>query len=522
MVKLHTTQREHESLDERRQWNVQTVFIILFMCLGSVSYAYSISVISTTLGQPSFLEYMKLDTAHNAEALIGAITSLYFAGGFFGLITCEYIADRWGRKPAIAVGAMITMISIAILAGSVNVAMFIVFRFINGFGSLMLAMLVPLWITECAPPNVRGSFAQLNGVLLQVGYILSSYIGVGFFFYEKGGHNVWRAPLALGCLPCAILLAGLWWIPESPRFLLLKYRHEEASKIIARLHSTSNDDDNNEFVQKEIFQMRKQIDLDRTLDASWIEMVRRPSYRKRVLMAVFIVFSITASGGLVISIYAPTLYRNLGYPPEKQLLFNAGMVATSLAGGVGCIFYTERMRRPTLIGIGLILCAIIVACYTALSKVYVDTPNTSGLNAAVAMTYIFFVAYGGFIEGPYYYYAPELFPTHLRAKGMTVTVGTFTLLSIMWAQVAPTAIANIGWRFFLIFIILSLVGGVVIWATFPNTQGKTLEEVAALFGDDDLVAVYQKDMHIDPLTHQVIEDIHVDEEKQAASAVLVE
>ncbi|EXJ77940.1 hypothetical protein A1O3_09099 [Capronia epimyces CBS 606.96] len=521
MVKFHTTQREIESVGPGRQYNVKTVLVILFMCFGSVSYAYSVSVISNTLGQPSFLEYMGLNTNPNAAAIIGAIPSLYFAGGFFGAICCEYIADRWGRKPAIAVGAVTTLISTAILAGSVNIAMFIAFRFINGFGALMLAMLVPLWITECAPPGVRGAFAQLNGVLLQVGYILSSYVGVGFFYYKGAGENVWRAPLALGCLPCLVLLAGLWWTPESPRFLLLKGRHEQALKITARLHSTASNA-NHEFVQKEMYQMRKQIELDRTLNASWVELLRRPSYRKRVFMAIFIVFSITGTGGVVIATFGPSLYEGLGYSPAKQLLLNAGIFATSIVGGLACVFYTEHMRRPTLIGIGLILCAVVVACFAALSKVYIGTTHKAGQAAAVSMTYLFFVAYGAFVEGPYYYYAPELFPTHLRAKGMAITIGTFTLFSIMWTQVTPTAIKNIGWRYFLVFIILSFVGGVIIWAFFPNTQGKSLEEIAALFGDDDLVVVYQKDVHVDLEAHRVVAEIHGEQEKQDVTGTLEE
>ena len=521
MVKLHPNQVELEGAERGRHFTASTVFLVLFMCLGSSAYSYSISVISNTLGQPTFLAYMGLDTDENAASLIGVIVSMYYAGGFFGVVLVNPIADRWGRKPAIAVGATITLLSGAIEAGSVNLAMFIVFRFLNGAGALMLAMMVPLWITECAPANVRGAMAQLHGVLIQIGYILSSYVGVGFYHDKSAGANVWRGPIAIGCLPCLLLLAGLWWIPESPRFLLLRGRHEDALKVALRLHSTPNDP-NHEFVHKEMFQMRRQIDVDRTLNSSWLELLRRPSYRKRVLMTIFVMFSVNASGGIVIANFGPTLYKNLGYGPSKQLLLNAGIFAASLAGGAACVFYTERVRRPTLIGIGLILCAVIVACYTALSTVYIGTTNKAGQGAAVSMTYIFFIAYGACVEGPFYYYAPEFYPTHLRAKGMTITIGTFVLLSIMWTQVTPIAIANIGWRYFMIFSILSCFGGIVIWIWYPNTQGKSLEEIAALFGDDDLVVVYQKDVHIDHESHKIVAEIHVEHEKQVITEEIEE
>lgn len=101
---------------------------------GADNHRYAGSIIGTTLGQPSFLEYMGLATNPNATGLIGTMTGLFYAGGVFGCILNAYLADKIGRKLTIMTGAIILTIGTACLSGSVNVAMFIVFRFFVGMG----------------------------------------------------------------------------------------------------------------------------------------------------------------------------------------------------------------------------------------------------------------------------------------------------------------------------------------------------------------------------------------------------
>jgi sugar porter (SP) family MFS transporter len=504
-----------------RHFRASMVFIVILMAFGSVAYAYSGGVIATTLGQPSFISYMGLDKSSNATALLGATGSLYYAGGFFGSLFSNWMADRYGRKPAILVGLIIVLLSAALCAGSVHIAMFIVFRLTSGFGALMLSMTVPLWISECVPPEVRGAFSQLHGSAVDLGYLLAGYIGVGFFFHVPDGHNAWRGPQALGCLFCLPLLVGLWFVPESPRFLLMKGREEEATNVVRRFHSGPGDTEH-QFANMELIQMRKQIELDRTLPSSWMDIFKRPSYRKRLLMAIYLVFSIQATGSQVLTIYATTIFKNLGYSPAKQLLLQAGLFAMNWPLATICIFYTEKFRRPTLITAGMVGMTITLVCYTALIANFLNSENKSGQIAATAMVYIFFACYAAAVEGPFYYYTAEMFPTHLRAKGMALQATTFCWTSILWAQSGPTAIANIGWRYFIIFIVLTATGGAVIYFYFPDTRGKSLEEITALFGDDDLVVLYQRDIHLDLDHNAVVAEIQPSEGKAEITEKLTE
>lgn len=505
--------------EKRRPIRGSTVLVVIMMTFGSVAYAYSGGVIATTFGQPSFISYMGLDKSSNASAILGATSSLYYVGGFFGSFFSNWMADRYGRKPAILVGLIIVLLSAALCAGSVHIAMFIVFRLTSGFGAITLSMIVPLWISECVPPEVRGAFSQLHGSAVELGYLLSSYIGVGFYFHVPDGDNAWRGPHALGCLFCLPLLAGLWFVPESPRFLLMKGREEEAEKVVRQFHSVA-DDTEHQFVDTEMFQMRKQIELDRTLPSSWMDIFKRPSYRKRLVMAIYLTFSIQATGSQVMAIYATTIFKNLGYSTAKQLLLQAGIFAMSWPLSTVCVFYTEKFRRPTLVAIGLAGITAVLASYMGLTATYIDSANRSGQIAATAMVFIFFACYASSIEGPFYYYVSEMFPTHLRAKGMALQASTFCWTSILWAQSGPTAIATIGWRYFVIFAVLSATSSAVIYFYFPDTRGKSLEEIAALFGDDDQIVGHQRDILVGLDKSTVNGDVHSSDGKAETVEIL--
>lgn len=120
---------------ERKQHlNLRIFFTIAFITIGSAAYGYSGAIIATTLTQPSFVAHMGLATAPNASALIGSINALYYAGGAVGSFVSGWMCDSQGRKWTVATGNVLVLISAALLTASVNPAMFIVFRFVSGFG----------------------------------------------------------------------------------------------------------------------------------------------------------------------------------------------------------------------------------------------------------------------------------------------------------------------------------------------------------------------------------------------------
>ena len=445
---------------------------------------------------------MGLDTNPNAAALLGGSVSLLYAGGFCGATSCWFIADRFGRRFAIAMASTIVLISGALVAGSVNMGMFMAFRFFTGWGCLMYAIAVPLWIAEISPQNSRGILASMHAVMSGTGYTVSAYVGVGFYYYTPGSGTEWRPPLALVCVWPLINLAVMAFLPESPRYLITKDKDDAALAILQKVHK-SKDDPEHEFAKAEFYQIKMQEHLDRTLSTSWGEVLKRPSYRKRMLIAMSLTVFINSCGDLVITNFATTIIADLGFNPAQSLEFTAGIGPVSLFGVFLSLLYVDRIPRNVMISVGLFIAAALSCCQAAITAQFLGTTNRAGLAASVAIMFLFIFNYNLFLEGPSWWYNAEIFPTHLRAKGMAVGISVFCLSNILWLQLAPTAFANIGWKFYLVFICITFVASLTVFFVYPDTANKPLEEVARLFGDDDLVAIYQQDIVIDHYRHEI-------------------
>ena len=489
---------------QKRHYSKRIVLYIFGMGFGSLSFGYAAAIIATTLGQPSFQTYMNL-TEENPKTpgIEGAMNSLFYAGGFFGALFNSWYADRFGRKGSIMTACIVMILSAALCAGSVNVAMFIVFRFFTGWSCVMLLITVPLWIIEIAPPKGRGALGQVHAWMAVAGYLLAAYMGVGFYYYQKGSGNQWRAPLAFQCLPPLITLALQPILPESPRWLLAHGQAERSWKIVERLHRTA-DDPNSDYARAEFLQIDQQIRLDSSLDSSWRILWTRPSYRKRALIACFLLSSIYSSGTLTISNYGPTLFAGLGFAPSQQLQFQGGIILCSITALSISFLVVDRLPRNVILSVGMLAVSVPLALEAVMTSLYVGTTNKSGLAAGVAFLYIYIFVYGVFLDGPGYFYANEIFPMHLRSKGTTCCVASWALINIMWSQVSPVAFRTIGWKFYMVFICCCVGSAIVMYFIFPDTLNKPLEEVAALFGDDDLVAIYSNAIFIDHAHHTAV------------------
>jgi MFS family permease len=130
--------------ERKQKLNAYNVLVLLMLAPTSITYGYSASIISTTLGQPSFLEYFNLLTAPNATSILGATGGLFFAGATIGPLLLPWIADKYGRKWSIVLSLVISLIAFAVEAGSTHIAEFLAFRFVAGAGSFMMLAAVPV------------------------------------------------------------------------------------------------------------------------------------------------------------------------------------------------------------------------------------------------------------------------------------------------------------------------------------------------------------------------------------------
>ncbi|EXJ74794.1 uncharacterized protein A1O5_01490 [Cladophialophora psammophila CBS 110553] len=479
-----------------RQFNWYNFWICWLVSLGQIAFGYPASIISTTLGEPSFLVCMKLLDpttglpSSNADQLEGAMPGVFQAGAFFGIMMVSYIMDKWGRKAGVIFCSFWSLLGGALICGSKSSAMFIVARFFAGMGSWGY---LAVRYAELAPPALRGFFVGLNGVNIAVGYSLAAYTGMGFF-YVKEAQAQWRGPLGIALFFPIVMVAMLPFIPESPRYLLMKGRVEEAEKIVLRLHVIPGDEDQ-EFARGEFYQMQKQAEFDRTL--SW-DVFFKKSYRRRTMLAVGFAFVGQSTGVLVINNYGPTLYKSRGYGTEDQLRLQCGWITTAIIGNAIGATFMDRVGRKPLMLFGVGGCCFWLIIEAAIVANFAGTANTSALAMGVAALFLFEVIYSCGVDVAGIVFYSELFPNHLRAKDKG------TLLTGCNDVVTATAFANIGWKFYLVFIIVCGLGTIAMYFLLPETKGVPLEEVAKLFGDTDTIMVYAEDIHIDHNTHELV------------------
>lgn len=160
--------------------------------------------------------------------------------------------------------------------------------------SLTNDLLAPVYTAELAPPALRGLFVGMNGLGIALGYALATYVGLGFY-YSTNPSAQWRGSFGIALIFSALPLLAMLWVPESPRWLLMVNRVEDAKKVVRRLHNLANEDEHH-FAMAEFYQMQKQIEYDRTVEPSWLKMFTRKSYRKRLIMTCTYSFLAQATG----------------------------------------------------------------------------------------------------------------------------------------------------------------------------------------------------------------------------------
>lgn len=205
-------------------------------------------------------------TSH-ASTLQGVAIGLYEIGCFIGAVSCLWFGDMFGRRPIIWVGTVIMIIGAAIQASSFSLAQLIVARIITGVGNGMHTATIPVWQSECSPPHKRGMLIMIEGALITGGICMSYWIDFAFYWIDPSSRDpnfdpanigqyphasaAWRIPIAfqiLLCIPTFITI----WMPESPRWLMLKGREEDARAVLASLDEVPLDDPIIELKVKEI------------------------------------------------------------------------------------------------------------------------------------------------------------------------------------------------------------------------------------------------------------------------------
>ena len=189
----------------------------------------------------------------------------------------------------------------------------------------------------------------------------------------------------------------------------------------------------------EYISITKQLAIDRTLPHTWLDIIRMPHLRKRALISIGTTGFIQCSGILVINNYGPRLYATLGFGTATDLLYGAAWLTFALGMNSFAAVLNEHFPRNKFLATGVLGCMIVLSVEAGIQAQTLGTDNKAAARAGVAFLFLIEVPYDFFLNGMQFIYLSEIWPMHLRAKGMSLGVAMISLMNIIWLQSAPTA-----------------------------------------------------------------------------------
>lgn len=439
---------------------------------GFALFGYDQGVFGGLLGNPSFIETFK-----NPDSVLrGQITATYDLGCFFGALFAMWIGDKAGRRLTILWGCIILMIGAVLQTAAYNVPQMIVGRFVAGIGNGMNTAAIPVWQSETAAARHRGRFMVLQLVLNQVGNVMSQWINYGLTFVATNS-VAWRFPLAFQCFFAILTIVLLPWLPDSPRWLVMKGRNEEAQEVVRRLGGKERSHEQNMEEYNTIVEgLRHENEFEGFKLRNLLHNDRLQSTR-RIILGAGTQFMQQWGGINVINYYLPVVFASLGIDRNLSLILSGcNAINLMISTGVG-VLYIESFGRKKMMFWGAIAQCI---CF-ALVATGLGIGGYAWQSVAVAFVFAYYTTFGlSWIAVPWMYPA-EVNTQRMRIAGAGIATATNWINNYVVVLVTPVGISNIGWRYYLVYAVLNAVFAPVVYFFYVETAKLTLEEIDALF-----------------------------------------
>ncbi|KAG0369674.1 high affinity glucose transporter [Gamsiella multidivaricata] len=462
-----------------------------FATMGGMLFGFDISSMSGVVGTERYQEYFK----HPSSSLQGGIVAAMAAGSFLGALMAGSLGDRISRKRTIMLAACIWIVGSIIQCASVNAGMLIVGRIINGVAVGLASMIVPVYQSEIAPKNIRGRIVSLQQWAITWGILIQYFIQYGCSFIQSNA--AFRIPWGIQVVPGLILLAGISVFPYSPRWLADQDRPEEALEVLANLRANGNKND--PAVLAEFKEIQDAITFDRTLAArSYAELFRYPN-AKRVFLGMTLQSWSQLTGMNVAMYYIVFIFQGAGITGQ-----NANLQASSIQYVLNVVmtipailFIDKWGRRPVLLvgstfmALWLFLIGGLMGRFGSATSfdgnsttTWAISNNSSASHAVIACSYLFVCSFA-ISWGPVSWtYPAEIYPLRIRSKAVSLSTASNWAFNFILAYAVPPALQNIQYRTYYIFGGFCVAMTIHVFFMFPETKGRTLEEMDELFNSD--------------------------------------
>ncbi|PSK60160.1 High-affinity glucose transporter [Elsinoe australis] len=406
----------------------------------------------------------------------GIVVATWNIGCFVAALIAIFIGDKLGRRGTLMLGITIMAIGKIIQAASFSYPQYIVGRFIAGFGNGFNTATAPAWQAECTKAHRRGRMLMVSsGACIAFGVAMAYWIDFGLAWAQPNAAS-WRFPIACQILWVIPVLFILPHLPESPRWLILKGRENEALDVLSALNDLhpSHQDVRAEFLQVKdaILQMASGTPKDAFSMGDY-------RYLHRIILAVCLQIMQQFTGvNLFVQYLAEMFVGQANITPWVSRLLAACASTEFLAISFVSVIGIDRFwgRRTLTIFGSTGMCVTMIVLAVAKS---IDNSAARIVVAVAIFVFISFFAIGW--QGMAWLWAVELIPLPVRGPANALATSANWLSNFVVVLIAPVAFATIGWRTYVIFAATNFVFAPAIYLFYPETGCRSLEEVDVLF-----------------------------------------
>ncbi|KAH8804373.1 general substrate transporter [Xylogone sp. PMI_703] len=470
-----------------------TVWISLAASTVLVFYGYDQGVFGNVLVKEDFLRTVGNPSTSDQ----GTMTSVYNLGCFVGALSTLYTGDKLGRPRTIMLGSTIIALGAIIQASVYSAGQMYAGRVIAGLGTGMNTATAGVWQSETSKIRSRGKLIVIQMANCITGFCISNWLTLGFSFAP--GSVSWRFPLAF-----QIFFTGLIWmmcpfLPDSPRLLIRKGKYDEAYEVLAALEGHGATP-NSPSVQTQFAIIKDVLDKEYASTYTWWQLVsgRGPSgVLRRMILGAWMQAMNQISGINVTSYYMTYVFINaLGYDELRARILAAAGSVDYLIFSFLAYFVIERFGRRKVMmtsSAACSLCWIIIAIAVGLPENGHGDSKKWGI-VAVSFFFVFFASFAmGALNVPWLY-PTEVNALAFRAKGASLAMASNWIMNYMVAEVTPPGIANLKYRFWIIWAVICFSFIPITYLFYPETANRSLEDIDRFFAAHPGILVFKNEI----------------------------